>query len=77
MDWTEIVVAVISGGLGLLGAMLANNKRLAVLEARLEEKLDSIADKLDDHSRRIDAHNHLNDRLTKVEVLLEERSRKP
>lgn len=76
MDITEIVVALIAGGFGFGGAVLANNKRLAVLEAKLETKLDSISEKLDEHSRRIDAHNHLNDRLTRIEVKMEERSEK-
>ena len=71
MNWTDIAVAFIAASGGFLGAVISNNKRLAVLEAKLEVKLDSIEKKMDEHSKRIDAHNHLNERLTKLEVLQE------
>ena len=69
MNWTEIIVAVIAAAGGYLGAVVSNNKHLAILET----KLDAIKEDLAEHSRRIDQHNHLNERITKLEVLAEER----
>lgn len=69
MDWTEIIVAVIAAAGGYLGAVVSNNKHLAVLETKLE----SIKDELTKQGERIDRHNHLNERITKLEVMMEER----
>ncbi len=69
MNWTEIIVAVVAAAGGFFGAVLSNNKQLAIVET----KLDAIKEDIAEHGRRIDAHNHLNERVTKLEVLLEER----
>ena len=71
MNWTEIIVALIAAAGGYLGAVVSNNKHLAILET----KLDAIKEDLAEHSRRIDQHNHLNERLTAVEITLKERER--
>lgn len=34
MDWTEIIVAAIAGAGGFLGAIVSNNKQLAVLATK-------------------------------------------
>lgn len=69
MDWTSIVVAIIAAAGGYLGSLVSNNKHLAVLET----KLDGLKEELTRQGARIDAHNHLNERITKLEVLMEER----
>lgn len=69
MNLTEIIVALIAAGGGYLGAVVSNNKQLAVLSA----KMDALKEELARQGRRIDQHNHLNDRLTKLEVMMEER----
>ena len=69
MDWTEIVVAVVAAAGGCLGAIVSNNKQLAILST----KLDGLKEELNRQGQRIDAHNHLNERLMKLEVLMDER----
>lgn len=71
MNWTEIIVAVIAAAGGYLGAVVSNNKQLAVLAA----KLDGVKEELDRQGARIDRHNHLNERITKLEVKMEEREK--
>ena len=71
MDWTAIIVALIAAAGGYLGAVVSNNKQLAVLAT----KLDAVKDELAKQGQRIDAHNHLNERITKLEVMMEEREK--
>lgn len=71
MDWTDIIVAVIAASGGFLGAVITNNKQLAILAT----KLDAVKEELTRQGARIDAHNHLNERLTAVEVKLKEREK--
>lgn len=44
MDWTSIIVAVITGGLSLLGVYVANRKSAALIAYRLQ-KLEEKQDK--------------------------------
>ena len=69
MDWTSIIVAIIAAAGGYLGSLVSNNRHLAVLET----KLDGLKEELTRQGARIDAHNHLNERIAKLEVLMEER----
>lgn len=71
MDWIDIVVAVIAASGGFLGAVVSNNKQLAILGT----KLDGVKEELTRQGQRIDAHNHLNERITKLEVILDERNK--
>ncbi len=73
MDWTDIIVAVIAAAGGAVGAIISNAKRLSVFEAVVTTKLDNIIETQKQQSARIDAHNHLNERITKLEVMMEER----
>lgn len=75
MGWTEIIVAIIAGAVSAFGAIIANNKRTAVLQAVMETKLDSVIEQQKRQEERLDAHNHLNERVTRLEVLLEERGK--
>lgn len=72
MDWTDIVVAVIAASGGFFGAVISNNKQLAIVQT----KLDAVKEELTRQGARIDAHNHLNERLTAVEVQLKEREKR-
>ena len=76
MDWTEIVVGVVAAAGGFLGAVISNNKRLSIFEAVVSTKLDSIIDTQKQQAAKIDAHNHLNERITRLEVIAEEAKRK-
>ncbi len=71
MEWTDIIVAVIAASGGFLGAVITNNKQLAIVQT----KLDGVKEELARQGARIDAHNHLNERLTAVEVKLREREK--
>lgn len=71
MDWTEIVVAIVAAAGGCLGAIVSNNRQLAVLST----KMDVLKDEINRQSARIDQHNHLNERITKLEVLVDERAK--
>ena len=71
MDWTAIIVALIAGAGGFVGAVVSNNKQLAVLAT----KLDGLKEELTKQGQRIDAHNHLNERITTLEVLFKEREK--
>lgn len=51
-----IITALITGGLTLIGVLAANNKTLAVAEA-----------KLDDLTREVREHNHFAQRMPVVE----------
>lgn len=73
MDWTNIIVAVIAAGGGAIGAIISNNKRLSVFEAVVSTKLDGIAETQKRQDAKIDAHNHLNERITRLEVMMDER----
>lgn len=52
----SIVVALISGGLTLLGVMISNNKRQAVADAKIEEL-----------TREVREHNNFAKRMPVVE----------
>ena len=76
MDWTDIVVALIAGAVSAFSAVVANNKRVSVFQAVMETKLDNVSETQKQQAARIDAHNHLNERITKLEVMMEEREKK-
>ena len=71
MEWTEIITA----GIGALGAVggsaLMQNKATAILQV----KLDALRSDVDTLSRRVDKHNNLLDRMTKVECKVEKLER--
>lgn len=69
MDWTDIIIALIAAAGGFLGSVVSNNKQLAIVQT----KLDAVKEELTKQGARIDQHNHLNERITKLEVMLEER----
>ena len=73
MDWTDIIVALIAGAVSAFTAVIANNKKMSVFQAVVETKLDNIIETQKTQAARIDAHNHLNERITKLEVMMDER----
>lgn len=72
MDWVDIIVAIIAASGGFLGAVISNNKQVAILST----KLDALKEELTKQGQRIDQHNHLNERLTVLEVKEKERERR-
>ncbi len=71
MNWTDIIIALIAATGGFFGSAMSNNKQLAIVQT----KLDTLKEELTRQGQRIDQHNHLNERLTAVEITLKERER--
>lgn len=69
MNWTDIIIALIAASGGFLGAVVSNNKQVAILAT----KLDAVKEELSKQGQRIDQHNHLSERLTAVEIILKQR----
>lgn len=72
MNWTDIIIALIAATGGFLGSVLSNNKQLAIVQT----KLDAVKEELAKQGARIDEHNHLNERLTVLEVKEKEREKR-
>ena len=71
MEWADVIIAPIAASGGFLGSVLSNNKQLAIVQT----KLDTVKEELTKQGFRIDRHNHLNERLTVLEVKEKERER--
>ena len=56
MDWTSILVAVITGGLAFLGVWVSNRRSGALIAYRLEQL-----------EAKVDRHNHFAERMPVVE----------
>ena len=67
MDLTEIITAGIAAIGAVGGSALMQNKATAILQV----KLDALRSDVDTLSRRVDKHNNLVDRMTKVECKVE------
>lgn len=67
MDFTEIITAAIAAVSAIAGSALMQNKAAAVLQV----KMDSLKEDLAKLSLRVDKHNNLLDRMTKVECKVE------
>ena len=60
MDWATILVAVITAGFAFLGVYMSNRKQAALVAYRLE-KLEA----------KVDKHNHLVERMYRLESRME------
>ena len=56
MDWTSIVVALITGGLAFLGVVVTNRKTGALIAYRLKQL-----------EAKVDKHNHFAERMPVIE----------
>ena len=56
MDWTSIVVAVVTGGLAFLGVWVTNRKNGALIAYRLQQL-----------EAKVDKHNHFAERMPVIE----------
>ena len=63
MDWSSIIVALITGALTLCGVLASNAKQQAIMHERLERVRDDI-DKL---AAKVEAHNNFGNRLAVME----------
>lgn len=57
MDWTSIVVALITAISAGIGVYFSNRKSASIIEYRLEQL-----------EKKVDAHNHYQDRITALET---------
>ncbi len=56
MDWTSIIVAVVTGGLAFLGVLVSNRKTGALIAYRLQQL-----------EAKVDKHNHFAERMPVIE----------
>lgn len=64
MEWSNIIVAIIAAFGGCIGTMISNNRRLAVIET----KLDGIKEQQQQQATKLDSYAQLSERLTALEV---------
>lgn len=64
---TEIMVAVITGGLSLLGVIVSNNKSEQKIQHQLETSQAVTDTKLDELTREVREHNNFARRMPVVE----------
>lgn len=62
-----IIVALITGGISLLGVIVSNVTTHRKTMALIEYKLKELRDDLNTLSKRVDEHNHLKERMVAVE----------
>lgn len=62
-----IIVALITGGISLLGVIVSNVATHRKTMALIEYKLKELRDDLITLSKRVDEHNHLVERMAAVE----------
>lgn len=64
---TEIIIALITGGLSLAGVIISNNKSNEKIQAKLE-KTQAVTDcKIDELTREVREHNNFAKRMPVVE----------
>ena len=62
-----IIVALITGGLSLVGVIIANNRNARDMDAKLEKKQAVTDTKIDELTREVREHNSFARRLPVVE----------
>lgn len=74
----DIIVAIIAAAAGFGGSILANNRKIAVLETKLDalkERIDSTSaerkEQIETLSTRVDKHNTIIERVTAGEIKLD------
>lgn len=71
MNYTDIITAVIAAAAALGGSTLAHSKTTAVLQT----KMDALKEDVKTLSERVNKHNNLIERMTKVECKLDDLER--
>ena len=64
---TEIIVALITGGLALVGVIISNNRNSRSMESKLALNQAVTDTKLDELTREVRAHNNFARRMPVVE----------
>jgi len=63
----SILVALITGGLSLVGVVIANNRNAAAMDAKLDKQQAVTATKLDELTREVREHNNFAQRVPVLE----------
>lgn len=66
-----IIVALITGGLSLLGVVVTNNKNQAEMDAKLDKHQAVTDTKLEELTREVRAHNNFAQRVPVLEEKIE------
>ena len=62
-----IIVAIISGGLSLIGAIVSNNRTAQSMDAKLDKQQAVTETKLEELTREVRAHNNFAQRVPVLE----------
>ena len=63
----SIIVAIITGGLSLIGAIVSNNRTAQSMDAKLDKQQAVTDTKLDELTREVREHNNFAKRMPVVE----------
>ena len=62
-----IIVAIITGGLSLIGAIVSNNRTVQSMDAKLDKQQAVTETKLEELTREVRAHNNFAQRVPVLE----------
>lgn len=62
-----IIVALITGGLGLLGNVITNANNQKVINAKIDSNIEFVNHKIDELNKKMDKHNNTIERTYHVE----------
>lgn len=62
-----IIVAIITGGLGLIGVIVSNNRTAQSMDAKLDKQQAVTETKLEELTREVRAHNNFAQRIPVME----------
>lgn len=62
-----IIVAIITGGLSLIGAIVSNNRTAQSMDAKLDKQQAVTETKLEELTREVQAHNNFAQRVPVLE----------
>lgn len=63
----SIIVAIITGGLSLIGAIVSNNRTVQSMDAKLDKQQAVTETKLEELTREVRAHNNFAQRIPVLE----------
>lgn len=63
----SIIVAIITGGLSLIGAIVSNNRTTQSMDAKLDKQQAVTETKLEELTREVRAHNNFAQRIPVLE----------
>ena len=66
----SIIVAIITGGLSLIGAIVSNNRTAQSMDAKLDKQQAVTETKLEELTREVRAHNNFAQRVPVLEEQL-------